>query len=167
MNLPDPQMQALAQRVVLQWTPACWFGFVLEAFGASTFESASERIVRPAHFLVAAWAPVDAPPLPRLPHAAAIASPNLAHAAVELLRFVPRNAPLLMIERHAVDAGSVADMILEADRNLDEWIREALERFVEADRARVRAEIASDYTDRDDHFERFKRVMYGSEPGSN
>lgn len=165
-----PWLRELAARIAKQWTPDCWFGFIVEAVPES-FEDADgddggvERVHHPAHFLVAAWEPVDAPPLPQLPSAAAIVSGTVANAAAELLRLCDRTAPLAMLGRDDVNAAVVADMIIAGDRNLAPRYRDGLERFVADERARWRARIASDYTDRDEGYERFKaQLLRGGGP---
>ncbi len=164
---PDPASQhlrELAARRAPQWTPECWFGFMVEAI-AESFEDADaddggvERVHHPAHFLVAVWEPVDAPPLPQLPGAAAIVAGTLAHAAAELLRLCPPRVPVVLIGRDEINPIVVADMIIAGDRNLGDRYRAGLERFVEAERARWRSAIAQEYTDRDEGYERFKTQL--------
>ncbi|WP_028309943.1 hypothetical protein [Derxia gummosa] len=157
-------LRELAARVVRTWQPACWFGFIVEAIPEEGGEEDGEPVQHPAHFLVAAWPPVDAPPLPLMPAGAAIVSRHVVHAAAELLRLVPRDVPIVMLGRDSVNTMLVADMILAGDRNLDGWYRERLETFAEAERRNWRLEIGRDYSDRDEGFERFKQRILGQAP---
>lgn len=154
-------LRELAARIVANWHPGCWFGFVIEGIPETYEETEDERIHRPAHFLVAVWQPVVAPPLPQLPHAAAIVSPDASRAAAELLRLLPADAPVLMLRREEANAGLVADMIIAADRHLDPFYRDALEAFVAHERATWQAEIAREYSDHDEGFEHFKAQLLG------
>lgn len=161
---PDPNddaMQDLARRIALHWTPDCWFAFVIEALPESIEQEGEDMVHHPPHFLVGVWEPVSAPPLAQLPNAAAIVSRTAQHAAAELLRLVPQDAKLLMLRREDVNAALIADMILCADSTLDGYYRSALEAFVVTERERWRAMIASDYTDRDEGFEKFKSALFG------
>lgn len=167
-DLPDPSAQplrALAARRVPGWTPACWFVFMAEAI-AESFEDADaddggrERVHHPAHFLVAVWSPVDAPPLPQLPDAAAIVAGTLVNAAAEALRLCPADVPLMLVAREQINPIVVADMIIAGDRNLGARYRAALEDFAAAERARWRAAIDHEYTDRDEGYERFKTHLF-------
>jgi hypothetical protein len=161
---PEPQqdaLQELARRIAAHWTPECWFAFVIEALPESIEQEGEDTVHHPPHYLVGVWEPVSAPPLGQLPNAAAIVSRTAQHAAAELLRLVPKDAKLLMLKREAVNAALIADMILCADSTLDDYYRSALEAFVVTERERWRAMIASDYTDRDEGFEKFKSALFG------
>jgi hypothetical protein len=162
---PDPQqdaLQELARRIAAHWAPDCWFAFVIEALPESIEQEGEDTVHHPPHFLVGVWEPVPAPPLGQLPNAAAIVSRTAQHAAAELLRLVPKDAKLLMLRREDVNAALIADMILCADSTLDGYYRSALEAFVVTERERWRAMIASDYTDRDEGFEKFKSALFGN-----
>jgi len=162
----DPALRELAARVTRTWQPACWFGFIIEAIPEETSadEEGAEPVLHPAHFLVAAWPPVDEPPLPHMPAGAAIVSRHVIHAAAELLRLVPRDVPIVMLGRDAVNTVLVTDMILAGDRHLDQWYRVRLEAFAESEREQWRQEIGRDYSDRDEAFERFKQRILGNAP---
>ncbi len=159
-------LRELAARRVVDWTPDCWFAFMIEAI-PEAFEDVDaddggvERVHHPAHFLVAVWEPVAAPPLPQLPGAAAIVAGTLAHAAAEVLRLCAVGAPVVLVGRDEINPVVVADMIIAGDRNLGDRYRRALERFVDDERARWRSAIARDYTDRDEGYERFKSQLLG------
>ncbi|HEU4622785.1 MAG TPA: hypothetical protein VFS42_11230 [Burkholderiaceae bacterium] len=159
MSYDDP-IRELARRVAARWTPPCWFAFVVEAIPESWEDTVEDgipaRVHRPPHYLVAVWEPVDAPPLLQWPNAAAIVNPSVVQAAAETLRLVAPDAPIIMLDRDDVNTVLIADMILAADRHLDTYYRGALERFVNAERARWQSEITQAYTDRDEAFERFR-----------
>ena len=167
-DLPDANAQPLrelALRRAPHWTQACWFAFMIEAIAesfedADTDDGGSERVHHPAHFLVAVWSPVAAPPLPQLPDGAAIVAGTLANAAAEVLRLCPPAVPLLLLGREHINPIVVADMIIAGDRNLGPRYRGALEDFAAAERAHWRAAIAHDYTDRDEGYERFKTRLF-------
>lgn len=146
------------------WRPDCWFGFVIEALPESIRRTGQEVVHTPAHFLVAAWEPVVAPPLPQLPAAAAIVSDSAGRAASELLRLVPADAPIRMLERDQVSIGLIAEMILIADRNLDAGYRQELRQFIAAERLAWQARIRAGYADLDPSFERFKARLLGGGP---
>jgi len=163
-SAPQP-LRELASRRAPQWSPACWFAFMIEAIpeafeDADADDGGSERVHHPAHFLVAVWSPVEAPPLPQLPDAAAIVAGSLAQAASEVLRLCPPGVPLVLVARDQINPIVVADMIIAGDRNLGARYRAALEDFVAAERAHWRAAIAQEYTDRDEGYERFKTRLF-------
>lgn len=162
---PDPPLRELAARRAPHWTPDCWFGFMIEAIPAAledvdSDDGGSARVHHPAHFLVAVWEPVVAPPLPQLPAGAAIVSGTLGNAAAELLRLCAGAAPIVLLGRDEVNLTAVADLIIAGDRNLGPRYRAALERFAAAERERWRERIAADYTDRDEGYERFKAHLF-------
>jgi hypothetical protein len=143
----------LINRLTETWTPSCWFGFFTEAL--------PEADGYPAHFLVACWQPVVAPPLSQLPHSAAIISRSSVHAAAELVRMIPSDVPLLLLKKEQVNVGLIADMILTADRNLSAHYKEGIERFIVEDRKQWRLKIETSFSDIDDSFEKFKsKLLY-------
>jgi hypothetical protein len=144
-------VKELMNRLTETWTPACWFGFFTEAL--------PEGDGYPAHFLVACWQPHISPPLPQLPHSAAIISRSSVHAAAELLRMVPQGVPIVLLKKEHVNIALIADMILTADRNLSAHYREGIQRFIEEDRKQWRLKIETSYSDIDDSFEKFKSKL--------
>jgi hypothetical protein len=134
---------------------------VIEALPESVEQEGENVVHHPPHFLLGVWEPVSAPPLAQLPNAAAIVSRSAHYAAAELLRLIPKDAKLLMLKRDQVHAALIAEMILCADSTLDAYYRAALEAFVITERERWRAVITSDYTDRDEGFEKFKSALFG------
>lgn len=150
-------VKELVNRVSEVWTPACWFGFFTEAL--------PEIGGYPAHFLVACWEPQNAPALPQLPHAAAIVARTSVQAANELLRLIPAQVPIILLKRDFVNVALIAEMILTTDRHLNSHYRNALEEFVENDRASWRLRIEASYSDVDDSFEKFKlKLLNSSQP---
>ena len=78
------------------------------------------------------------------------------------LRDRPADAKRLLAGRDNVDAVRAAEILLEADRNLEPYQREGIARFVEAERARTKQAIAARYTDHDAGFERFRARVLGA-----
>ncbi len=79
----------------------------------------------------------------------------------QLFAQVPPDARVLLVSPEQVDAALVAQMVLEVDRNLQPWHRDALQAFVDAQRAADLARIRGRYTDRDEGFERFAQRLTG------
>lgn len=109
----------------------------------------------PPHWLAAAWPPAASGPA-RWPEAVVIGSPAADNALAELCQRLPDDARLFLVDTDAVDAALAAEILLTADRNLEAYQREGIERFIASERARVTARIASDYTDHDPGFARFR-----------
>jgi hypothetical protein len=148
-----PRLKELGARIARHWSAACWFAAIVKATPGGTEPTEAGVARHPPHWLIGLWAPVAAPPLPRLPAVAAIASPGLENAAAQLLLHLPADAPLVMIPPPAADGALLARVVLDADRNLSAWLRGELERFVAAETTRLRATIHHVYTDRDPDFE--------------
>ena len=53
----------------------------------------------------------------------------------------------------------MSEVLLAADRNLEPYQRQGVQAFVAAERARVAARVAHDYTDRDPRFQRFRDAL--------
>ena len=85
-----------------------------------------------------------------------IGSPSTDNALAELFVHLPVDARVFLAAIDDVDAALAARILLAADRNLEQYQREALHGFITAERARVEAAIASGYTDRDPAFLRFR-----------
>jgi hypothetical protein len=149
----------LINRLTETWTPQCWFGFFTEALPESDGHH--------AHFLVACWQPVMAPPLSQLPYSAAIVSRSSVHAAAELVRMIPNDAPLLLLKKEQVNVSLIADMILTADRNLTAHYKEGIERFIVEDRKQWRLKIETSFSDIDDSFEKFKSKLLSRPSGDD
>ncbi len=90
------------------------------------------------------------------------ARPPRRHALDLLLRQLPADATLFLAGRDDVDAALAAEILLEADRNLEPYQREGIAKFVEAERARTKQAIAARYTDHDAGFERFRARVLGA-----
>jgi hypothetical protein len=152
-------VKELINRLTETWTPSCWFGFFTEVL--------PEADGYPAHFLVACWQPVIAPPLPQLPHSAAIISRSSVHAAAELVRMIPGDAPLMLLKKDQVNVGLIADMILTADRNLTAHYKEGIESFIVDERKQWRLKIETSFSDIDDSFEKFKSKLLSKPSGDD
>ena len=109
----------------------------------------------PPHWMAAAWAPASAGPT-RWPDAVVIGSPAADNALAELCGRLPPDARLFLVDTDAVDAALAAQILMAADRNLEPYQRDALCAFVAAERDRVAARVARDYTDHDAGFARFR-----------
>lgn len=148
-----PRLRELGARIAGHWNAACWFATIVKVSSGGT-EPTEDGVARhPPHWLVGLWAPVAAPPLPRLPAVAALASPGIENAAAQLLLHLPADAPLVMIPPLAADGALLARVMLDTDRNLSPWLRGELERFIATETTRLRASIDRAYTDRDPGFE--------------
>jgi hypothetical protein len=149
-------------RLLARPEPGGWIGIVVKAIDAREHELAGARAHTPPHYLVGAWAPGPDGLYPRLPEFAAIASPDGARALRELFAHLPAGARIHLADERVADAALLAEMVLVCDRNLEDWQREALERFALDRRAALRVEIAQRYTDREGGFERFRdRLLDG------
>lgn len=152
-----------ARRLTVREEPGCWYGFVVRAIPAAERFIDGMPVKTPDHFLTAAWEPVHGL-LPRLPDVVAIGSPTATRALAELFVNLPHDARLHLVERDVVDAALLAEVIALADYNLEAYQRDALHRFAEQERARVRAEIVRQFSDRDEGFEQFKAKLLGEKP---
>jgi len=81
-----------------------------------------------------------------------------------LLRQLPDGAVLFLAGRDDVDAALAAQILLEADRNLEPYQQDRIAAFVAAERERMKDAIAARYTDRDAGFERFRARVLGAAP---
>ena len=140
----------LRARLLPQHRPGCWLGLVIRAFGGEL-----------PHWLVAGWEADAVGLYGRLPEFAVMASPDADRALAQLFAQVPPDARVLLVSPEQVDAALVAQMVLEVDRNLQPWHRDALQAFVDAQRAADLARIRGRYTDRDEGFERFAQRLTG------
>ena len=157
----DDQRAHIARRLAPRHEPGCWIGVVAHAIAAAAREIDGARVATPDHYIGAAWAPFDALP-PRYPDVVVIGSPAADNAIAELLIHVPRGSKLWLARREDADLALAAEVLLAADANLEAYQRAALATFAEADRARLRADIAARYTDRDDAFDRFRASVVGT-----
>jgi hypothetical protein len=151
----DPAQRA---RLAARYATGCWTAAVVHAIRAATSQPGGSPVSTPDHYLGAAWAP-GAPT--RYPDVVVIGSPSADNAIAELLVHVPADAKLWLAGRDEVDFALAAEILLAADRNLETYQRDALASFVDAERARTRADIASRYDDRDPGFERFRARLVG------
>jgi hypothetical protein len=153
----------LTRRLASRFEPGCWTGLIVRAIPARQRDDGGVPVRTPDHYLGAAWPPADGAPS-RWPEAVVIGSPAADNALAQLFAHLPGEARLFLAGADDVDAALAAEILLAADRNLERYQRDALEAFVAAERARVRAAIAATYTDRDDGFERFRARVLGPAP---
>lgn len=151
----------VARRLAVRPSADTFVGVCVHVLDAAERAEGGARIATPDHWLAAAWPPPASGPS-RWPEAVAIGSPTATHALDLLLRRLPEGATLFLAGRDDVDAALAAEILLEADRNLEPYQREGVVRFVEAERARTRRAIAERYTDRDAGFERFRARVLGA-----
>jgi len=150
----------VARRLAPHPSPSTFLGVCVRVVAAAERAEHDARVATPDHYLAAAWSPAAAGPS-RWPEAVAIGSPKATHALDLLLRQLPADATLFLAGRDDVDAALAAEILLEADRNLEPYQREGVARFVEAERARTRQSITARYTDLDAGFERFRARVLG------
>jgi hypothetical protein len=148
----------IARRLAPEFTRDCWIGLCVRVIEAGSHESRDAVMRTPDHYLAAAWAPVQRAPV-RWPEAVVIGSPTASRAIATLLEHLPDDAVLFLAGVDDVDAALAASILLEADRSLEAYQREAVERFVHAEHDRMARAIASRYTDRDPAFERFRDAV--------
>lgn len=161
---PDPgdAESRVARRLAARPSAETFVGVCVHVVDAALHAEPGARIRTPDHWLAAAWAPAAAGPS-RWPEAVAIGSPTATCALDLVLLQLPPDATLFLAGRDDVDAALAAEILLEADRNLEPYQRAGVARFVEAERARTRRAIAERYTDRDAGFERFRARMLGAQ----
>jgi len=150
----------VARRLAPHPSPAAFVGVCVHVVSAAERAEGGALVATPDHYLAAAWAPPAAGPS-RWPEAVAIGSPTPTHALDTLLRQLPADATLFLAGRDDVDAALAAEILLEADHNLEAYQREGVARFVDAERARTKLSIAARYTDHDAGFERFRARVLG------
>jgi len=164
--MSDDWLQEARTRLASRFEPGCWIAVVAKAIDAATRDAGAVRERTPAHYLVGAWAPAQGGLYPRLPEFAAIASPDGERALRELFAHLPPKVRVHLTDEHHVDVELLARMVLECDRNLEAYQREALERFAERCRLALTERIRQRYTDRETGFERFRdRLLGGDESG--
>ena len=151
----------VARRLAPRPSPAAYIGVCVHVVTAAERAEAGTYVATPDHYLAAAWLPPASGPS-RWPEAVAIGSPTASHALDLLLRQLPADATLFLAGRDDVDAALAAEILLEADRNLEPYQREGIAKFVEAERLRTKQAIAARYTDRDAEFERFRARVLGA-----
>ena len=148
----------VARRLAPVFSRGCWVGVCVRIIEAATHESPEIRTLTPEHYLAAAWAPVENAPA-RWPEAVVIGSPTPSRTLETLLQHLPGDATLFLAGLDDVDAALAASILLEADRNLEPYQREAVQSFVQAERDRIARLIGLRYTDRDAAFERFRDAV--------
>ncbi len=153
-DVAGPVRDALARRLSSRCGDESWIGVCVRVVDASRRDDGASIVRTPDHYLAAAWAP--GAPRSRWPDAVVIGSPAAADALGLLLRHVPRDASLFLADRDAVDLVLAARILLAADRNLEPYQRDGIAVFVAAEEARVAAQVAGRYTDRDEGYERFR-----------
>ena len=161
--MADDWLGEARARLLERPEPGAWIGLVVRAIDAGPQQDGGAGPGTPAHYLVGAWPPGPDGLYPRLPEFALIASPDGARALRELFAHLPPNERIHLVDERVADAVLLAEMVLVCDRNLQPWLREALERFVVARRAALRARVAERYTDREAGFERFRRRVLKDE----
>jgi len=162
--MADEWLREARVRLASRLEPGCWIAIVAKAIDAATRDAGAMREHTPPHYLVGAWAPGRDGLHPRLPEFAAIASPDGERALRELFAHLPPKVRVYLTDEHHVDVELLARMVLECDRNLEAYQREALERFAERCRQALHARIRQRYTDREGDFERFRdRLLGGGE----
>lgn len=150
---PSPLVRH-ARRLAPVWSVDCHVGAVAQVIltDERTQDGATVRV--PAHFVAAAWPPAGQGPT-RWPDAVIIASSDPEGALAELLSRLPDDARLHLVPAPETDFALAVTIVMEADRNLEDWQRAALRDFVRDWREAEREAILQRYSDRDAGFERF------------
>jgi hypothetical protein len=162
--MADP-FAAFARRLVPRFDAGAWPVLVVNAVPAQSHETRDAIVRTPAHWLAAAWPP-PARGLTRFPEAVVIGAPAADNALAELCTRLPADAGLWLADPDAVDGALAADVLLAADRNLEDYQRAALAQYAAAERARTARCIVRDYTDHDAGFARFRASLHGNAPGA-
>jgi hypothetical protein len=152
--VPDP-FDVFRRRLVAAFDVSAWPVLLVKAIPGQAHASGDAVAHTPDHWLAAAWRPLAEGP-DRWPEAVVIGSPAPDNALAELCTRLPADARLFLAGVDAVDAALAADILLAADRHLEPYQRAALAAFAAAERARVAARLARDYTDHDEGFARFR-----------
>jgi hypothetical protein len=152
--MADP-FAAIRRRLAPRFDVDAWPVLLVKAVPGQAHEGAQAIVNTPAHWLAAAWQPLARGP-ERLPEAVVIGSPAADNALSQLCQRLPADARLWLAGLDAVDAALAADILLAADRNLEDYQRAALRRFADAERARVAARVEREYTDHDAGFARYR-----------
>jgi hypothetical protein len=153
--MPRAGIARFARRLAARWQQGCWTGLVVRVIPAQERDENGVRVRTPDHFLGAAWPPASEAPS-RWPEVVVIGSPSADNALSELFVHLPADARVFLASIDDVDAALAARILLAADRNLEQYQRDALDAFIAAERARVDAAITSGYTDCDPGFLRFR-----------
>jgi hypothetical protein len=154
LDMADP-FAAIRRRLAPRFDVQAWPVLVVKAVPEQAVEGAEAIVRTPAHWLAAAWQPAARGPQ-RLPEAVVIGSPAADNALAELCPRLPADASLWLAGLDAVDGALAADILLAADRNLEDYQRAALLHFAQAERARLASRVAREYTDHDAGFARFR-----------
>jgi hypothetical protein len=149
----DP-FHAFARRLAPRFDATAWPVLLVKAVAAQSRATASAVVRTPPHWLGAAWPPPSGG-LTRFPDAVVIGSPAADNALAELCMRVPAEARLWLADPDAVDGALAADILLAADRNLEDYQRDGLAAYAASERARVMARATRGYTDDDPGFARF------------
>ena len=153
----------VARRLAARASADAFVGVCVHVVEAGAQPEGGALVATPDHWLAAAWPPPASGPS-RWPDAVAIGSPTATHALDLLLRQLPADATLFLAGRDDVDAALAAQILLEADRNLEPYQQDRIAAFVAAERERMKDAIAARYTDRDAGLERFRARVLGAAP---
>ena len=148
---PDP-FAIFRRRLAPRFAIDVWPVLVVNVLPAQVLDTGA-RV--PAHWMAAAWPPASNGPT-RWPEAVVIGSPAADNALAEVCQRLPSDARLFLVDTDAVDAALAAEILLAADRNLEAYQREGITAFMAAERKRIAARLASDYSDHDPGFARFR-----------
>jgi hypothetical protein len=156
--MSDDAFAVFRRRLASRFDPSVHCVLLVNVVPARTTERSDTRVNTPPHFLAAAWPPAARGPT-RWPEVVVIGSPAPDNALAELCNRLPADVHLFLVDADAVDAALAGEILLAADRNLEPYQRDGVRAFVAAERARVAARVAQDYTDRDPGFERFRDAL--------
>jgi hypothetical protein len=158
-----PGLGSNARRLIARYAPDAWIGFVVRAIPAGAYEHDGAITHTPDHYVGAVWLP-PGEALQRWPEAVVIGSPRADNAIAQLLEQVPATARLYLAHADEVDAALAVAILRASDRNLEAYQRAALDRYIEAERARQQKLIEERYTDRDPGYERFRTSVVTPSP---
>jgi hypothetical protein len=153
-----------ARRLTADYTAEAWRIVCVRVIGEAVRDQGGEPVRTPAHYLAAAWSPGAVAPS-RWPEAVVIGSPTSERALAELASQLPNHARLWLGSTDQLDAALAAEILLAADRNLEDYQRAGVAAFVAAERARTERVLAGSYTDVDPGFQRFRARVLGAHGG--
>ena len=157
---PDP-FASFRRRLAPSFSVDAWLVLVVKVVAS---QSLADGARVPDHWLAAAWPPPAGGPT-RWPESVVIGSPAADSTIAELCTRLPGDARLHLVDADAVDAALAAQILLQADRNLEPYHRHGLTAFIAAERARISARVAAGYTDHDPRFAAFRDRLVAPRAG--
>jgi hypothetical protein len=142
-----------SQRLLRDWMPGAWIGAARRAFGPQTELHSTDQgeLVEnhPPHWLIALWPPqtLQQPFLRRWPQQVQLlGAEEEAPAVVELLRHVPEGHRLWVLNEE-LDWALMAEIVLLSEAQLKPFQQQALQQFMDTERALSTGRILQSYAE--------------------